>query len=153
MNDIFSPIIQPEELVLLAPAEDVTIIDASAGPEAYRNYRKAHLDGAIFIGTENLAAKPDDPAIGGRHPLPNLRDFANFLGDIGIAPNSHIIIYDDKNGSNAAARLWWMLRGVGHLNVQVLNGGLPAALKAGYAVSDAVSKINTLSPYPVSGWQ
>ncbi|RZJ66968.1 MAG: sulfurtransferase [Flavobacterium sp.] len=152
MDDILPPIIQPEELVL-AKAENIILIDASAGPEAYSNYREAHLDRAIFIGTENLAAKPNDPAIGGRHPLPDLRDFSNFLGNIGIAPDSHVIIYDDKNGSNASARLWWMLRGVGHLNVQVLNGGLPAAVKAGYAVSDAVSKINTLSPYPVSGWQ
>lgn len=153
MNEVLPPIIQPEELVLLAPAKNVILIDASVGPKVYRSYCEAHLDGAIFIGTENLSAKTDDPAIGGRHSLPDLRYFSNFLGNIGIVPDSYVIIYDDKSGSNAAARLWWMLRAVGHLKVQVMNGGLTAAANAGFALSTAVSKINTLSSYPINGWQ
>jgi thiosulfate/3-mercaptopyruvate sulfurtransferase len=51
------------------------------------------------------------------------------LTELGISANKHIIIYDDKNGSNAAARFWWMLKSVGHEKVQVLNGGLQMAIK------------------------
>jgi thiosulfate/3-mercaptopyruvate sulfurtransferase len=45
------------------------------------------------------------------------------------------VIYDDKNGANAAARFWWMLRAVGHTNVQVLNGGLQFAENQNYPLS------------------
>jgi thiosulfate/3-mercaptopyruvate sulfurtransferase len=48
------------------------------------------------------------------------------LTKLGITNSSHVVIYDDKNGANAAARFWWMLRAIGHEKVQVLNGGLQA---------------------------
>lgn len=51
----------------------------------------------------------------------------NILKVIGISKDSHVIIYDDKNGANAAARNWWMLKAFGLNNVQVLNGRLQAA--------------------------
>jgi len=43
------------------------------------------------------------------------------LGSIGISAETHVVIYDDKKGANAAARFWWMLKSVGHKKVQVLN--------------------------------
>lgn len=64
------------------------------------------------------------------HLSKNLR---GALGSLGISAQSHVIIYDDKNGANAAARFWWMLRAVGHTKAQVLNGSMEAAVKAGFA--------------------
>ncbi|WP_228453282.1 sulfurtransferase [Chryseobacterium sp. CH1] len=52
-----------------------------------------------------------------------------------MAENSHVVVYDDKNASNAAARAWWMLRSFGIENVQVLDGGMQAAEKAGLEFS------------------
>jgi len=57
------------------------------------------------------------------------------LGSLGITPQSHVIVYDDKAGANPAARFWWMLKASGHEKVQVLNGGLQAATNAGIALS------------------
>ena len=74
----------------------------------------------------------DNPKNGGRHPLPKFEDFIKTLGILGIDKNSRVVIYDDKNGANAAARFWWMLRAVGHNNVQVLNGGLQFAENQNY---------------------
>ncbi|WP_435525333.1 sulfurtransferase [Chryseobacterium indoltheticum] len=53
-----------------------------------------------------------------------------------------VIIYDDKNGANAAARAWWMLRSFGLKNVQVLDGGIQAAEKEGLVFSSGAETFN-----------
>ncbi|RZL34494.1 MAG: sulfurtransferase, partial [Pedobacter sp.] len=120
-----SPIIQPSELINLNPA-DFILFDASAGSKA--RYDENHLAGAFYVDLNTDLANIGDFAIGGRHPLPRLENFAETLGNFGVDENSHVIIYDDKNGGNAAARFWWMLRAIGHEKVQVLNGGFDAAI-------------------------
>jgi thiosulfate/3-mercaptopyruvate sulfurtransferase len=57
------------------------------------------------------------------------------LSSFGVTRDSHIIIYDDKNGANAAARFWWMLRAIGHEKVQVIDGGYQAGVAVGFPVS------------------
>jgi thiosulfate/3-mercaptopyruvate sulfurtransferase len=97
---------------------------------------KGHLPHAIFATLDDdLAAKPADPAYGGRHPLPPVKDFAATLTRWGITPDSHVIVYDDRSAAMGAARLWWMLRAIGHKKVQVINGGLKAAIDKGIELS------------------
>lgn len=146
-----SPIIQPVELINLNPDEYI-LFDASAGSKA--RYDEKHLAGAFYIDLNTDLANIGDFAIGGRHPLPKLEDFAKTLGDFGIDENSHVIIYDDKNGGNAAARFWWMLRAIGHEKVQVLNGGFDAAIKAGFATNSLKPKVESKNHYTISSkWQ
>lgn len=129
---MYTPVISASALAAIYPAEKVIIIDATAGPGAQAGYEEKHLPGALYMDLNTaLADIKEDAANGGRHPLPSAGDFAETLGRIGISNDSHIIIYDDKNGSNAAARLWWMLKSAGHEKVQVLDGGIQAAEKAG----------------------
>ena len=130
MNTTILPIIQVSELLQLYKSENLVIIDASNGKNAKSNYDEIHLAGALFIDLNTqLADIATDFAFGGRHPLPNIEDFADTLSHLGISKDSHVIVYDDKNGSNAAARFWWMLKAIGHENVQVLNGGFQKAEK------------------------
>ncbi|MDZ7650742.1 MAG: rhodanese-like domain-containing protein [Cytophagales bacterium] len=70
-----------------------------------------------------------------------------------MEPASHVVIYDDKQGGNAAARFWWMLKAVGHNNVQVLNGGLQSAKAAGYPMSSGIVSPIPSSPYPAKEWK
>lgn len=127
-----SPLLEAGELPAYLNSPGVIIADARAGKDARQQYLAGHLPRALFIDLETqLAAHTDDASKGGRHPLPAPADFATELGRIGISADDHVIIYDDKFGSNAAARFWWMLRSLGHQKVQVLNGGLQAAQKAG----------------------
>lgn len=144
-----SPIIQPSELVSLN-ANYYVLIDASAGSKA--RYDENHLANAHYIDLNTDLANIEDFAIGGRHPLPKLAHFAEVLGKFGIDKNSHVVIYDDKNGGNAAARFWWMLRSIGHEKVQVLNGGFNAAIKAGFATDSLMPKVESKKHYLVKEW-
>ena len=131
--------------------KDVVIIDVRMGADAHQRYLAGHLPRAIFADLDkDLSTKPADPARGGRHPLPSAADFAATLTRWGITPATQVIVYDDKNLVMGGARLWWMLRAIGHSQVQVVNGGFKAALDAGVVLSTDDYKPTLLAtPYPV----
>ncbi|GEO07147.1 sulfurtransferase [Adhaeribacter aerolatus] len=147
-------ILNPQELLRLKDATNLVLVDARTGPDAREKYEAEHLAGALFVDLEEeLANKKPDAAEGGRHPLPDIEKFAQVLGLLGITPESHVVVYDDKNGANAAARFWWMLRAIGHASVQVLDGGYQAALEAGFPSSAGSEKVVAAPSYPQKGWQ
>ncbi|GGE54850.1 thiosulfate/3-mercaptopyruvate sulfurtransferase [Pedobacter psychrotolerans] len=145
-----SPIINPEDLSSLNLNEDIVMIDASAGSKA--RYEEQHLAGSLFVDVNNDLANIGDFAKGGRHPLPKLDQFAQLLQKLGITENTYVIVYDDKNGSNAAARLWWMLRSIGHKKVQVIDGGFQAAVKVGFPTTNQTEIPKSVGEYPISSW-
>ena len=144
-------LLPPEELASLTEA--IVLLDARQGSAAYA---EGHLRGARHAdlnrdlsGAETLGF---DPAKGGRHPLPDLITFARMVGDWGIEPGTRVIIYDADGGANAAARCWWMLRSLGHEQVQVLDGGLPAALNAGLELTGDLPEVLPQDTYPAARW-
>lgn len=138
---------------LMALTEDTILIDAGSGAEVLERYNKQHLKGALYVDLEaSLAEVPEDAAIGGRHPLPSPEKFSALLGRLGIMPNSHVVVYDDKNGTNAAARFWWMLHAAGHKSLQVLSGGLKAAVAAGFPVINEVTVPEPSASYSFTNW-
>jgi thiosulfate/3-mercaptopyruvate sulfurtransferase len=153
-NMMISPIIEVEMLLNIYKDADVLIFDVSNSKNAKANYDAEHIEGALFIDLNTqLADIKSDVSIGGRHPLPKIETFAKTLTDLGISKDKHVIIYDDNNGSNAAARFWWMLKSVGHNKVQVLNGGLNHAKNANFPMSSKVEYINrTSESYHISNW-
>jgi thiosulfate/3-mercaptopyruvate sulfurtransferase len=143
-----SPLIEIEELLLAK--SPIILIDARAGADTYQRYLAGHLDGAQFVDLDkDLSTKPADAAYGGRHPLPSLEDFSKILGRLSITPESHVVVYDDKAAAFGGARLWWMLRAIGHDKVQVLNGGLQAIKDAGVPLSTEAFITEPVQPYPV----
>lgn len=136
-----SPIISPSELKKLA-TDNLIILDARTGKDVVQNYLEKHIKGALFIDLDkDLAEIGENAAFGGRHPLPSIEKFAETLSDLGISENSEIVVYDDKNASNAAARAWWMLRSFGFEKVQVLDGGMQAAEKEGIEFSSGEERV------------
>lgn len=131
--------------------KDVVIIDVRMGADAHERYLAGHLPRAIYANLDkDLSTKPADPAYGGRHPLPSPADFAATLKRWGITTSTPVIIYDDKNEVMGGARLWWMMRAIGHKDVQVVNGGFKAAVDAGVPLStDDYKPAPASSPYPV----
>lgn len=147
-----SPLVKADELQHLMADENLVVIDARTGPGIREKYNEQHISGALFVDLETDLSEKGDPARGGRHPLPEVKNFAALLGRLGINKSSHVIVYDDKNGANAAARFWWMLRSVGHEKVQVLDGGMQAAQIAGVPFTNKVSAVHTVSNYPADKW-
>lgn len=149
-----SPLIKPDELAKILQNPELIIADARNSYDPRKTYLEGHLKGAIFVDPNfELADIKTDLADGGRHPLPKPKDFCRTLGKLGIHPESHVVIYDDQNGANSAARMWWMLRALGHENVQVLEGGYQAAIASGISVSKEWETKNPTESYPSKKWQ
>ena len=150
-----SPIIEVDDLLKIYKNSDVMIFDASNSEMARSNYENEHLEGAFFVDKNTqLADIKTDLSKGGRHPLPEIESFSRTLTDLGITKDKHIVIYDKKNGSNAAARFWWMLKFVGHEKVQVLNGGLNKAKQKSFPLSSKKEiSIPVSEPYQVGKWK
>ena len=147
------PIITASALQHLLESPNLVLIDARNGKDAAQQYAAGHLKGAVHVRLEKDLSQPENPAHGGRHPLPDIETFSALLGNLGINPASHVVVYDDKNGANAAARFWWMLKATGHDKVQVLEGGWNAAVKAGIPVTQEVSVPASIANYPVTSWK
>jgi thiosulfate/3-mercaptopyruvate sulfurtransferase len=136
---------------LLGSATPPVLIDARfdlADPAAgERAHGEAHLPGAHYLHLDrDLSAARTGR--NGRHPLPQRSLFAARIGTLGIGPQTQVVAYDAQGGSYAA-RVWWLLRWLGHEAVAVLDGGLPAWVAAGGAVNDAdVARSSTTAPYP-----
>jgi thiosulfate/3-mercaptopyruvate sulfurtransferase len=84
-------------------------------------YRESHLPGAVFADLNRDLSIPAS-STSGRHPLPDPPVFAAWLRAAGVDRDSQVVAYDDATGM-FAARLWWMLRWLGHAEVAVLDGG------------------------------
>lgn len=149
-----NPILTPSQLINAVQSNAIVLVDATNSPTAYQNYQQSHLKGALFVDVNTqLADIKKDVSLGGRHPLPTAEQFSKTLTDLGITPETWVVVYDDKNGANAAARFWWMLRSIGHAKVQVLSGGIQAAIQEGFPTSSAVEVANQVESYPVQHWQ
>jgi len=92
-------------------------------------YREAHIPGALFASLDRDLSAPKNGK-NGRHPLPDPEAFAAWLGRQGVRPGDQVVAYDASNGA-MAARLWWMLRWIGHEAVAVLDGGIAKWSKEG----------------------
>ncbi len=107
---------------------DVVVVDAQfhlPEPEWGRaRYLEGHIPGAVFADVNEDLAAPRTGA-NGRHPLPSVEAMAQTFGRLGIGDGAVVVAYDSAGGMYAA-RLWWMLRYLGHDRVALLDGGLQA---------------------------
>lgn len=110
-------------------------------------YAAGHLPGAVYADLNRDLSDLSRQGHG-RHPLPDSDAFAATLGRWGIGPDTQVVVYDAGDGSMAAARLWWLLRLIGHRKVAVLDGGLVAWQAAGQPLVADETQVPPLPPYP-----
>jgi len=118
--------------------------DVGAGEAAFA---AGHVPGSHYVHLDRdlCAAKTGR---NGRHPLPERAAFARTAGTLGVAPGTQVVALD-RNGGAYAARLWWMLRWLGHAEVAVLDGGYKAWVAAGGEPSrEPVPRLADAAPYP-----
>jgi thiosulfate/3-mercaptopyruvate sulfurtransferase len=101
-------------------------------------YREAHIPGALFAHLDRDLSAPKTGR-NGRHPLPDPKKFVTWLEKNGVLRTDQVVCYDAANGA-MAARLWWMLRWIGHQSVAVLDGGLAKWLAEKRPVSAEVPR-------------
>ena len=100
-------------------------------------YRESHVPGARFAHLDNdLAARKTGR--NGRHPLPAPEQAAALFSRLGIGADRDVVVYD-QGGGMYAARLWWMLRWLGHDAVAVLDGGFAKWVREGRPVTTDIS--------------
>jgi thiosulfate/3-mercaptopyruvate sulfurtransferase len=125
----FETILSAAQLqALLDAGEDVLVLDCEFDlndPDRGRAiYREGHLPGAYYVDLERDLSGATT-GTNGRHPLPDRELFAATMRLVGLKAGQQVVAYDG-NGGMYAARLWWMLRWLGHAPVAVLDGGRQA---------------------------
>ncbi len=136
----YDKLIEPAELRDVIGADDCRIVDCRFDllepGKGREEYLAGHIPGAVFADLDRDLAGPVS-GTSGRHPLPDVDTFRATLAGFGIGPDTQVVAYDYASGA-LAARLWWMLRWIGHRKAAVLNGGLRAWLAAGGGLETAV---------------
>ena len=102
-------------------------------------YAKGHIPGALFLHLDRDLSGEKSGG-NGRHPLPDSATFAKRMGECGVGPVTQVVAYDNEGGI-FAARLWWMLRWLGHDKVALLDGGLPGWRRAKQALVTEVPSV------------
>ncbi len=144
-----APVLPAQESGLLADAAwlnarlgdaSLRIVDMVTEPEAYQ---KEHIPGAVYLHVND--SRIAVPAGGFR--LPTVEEGAKVLGGLGITPETLVVIYDDTGGLHAS-RLFFTLDVFGHRKAAILNGGIQAWKRAGFALSREIPKVTPTTYKP-----
>ncbi|HEY1043257.1 MAG TPA: sulfurtransferase [Telluria sp.] len=129
---MYTTLITAEDLARHLDDPDWVVVDCRfdlANPMAGREgYLIGHIKGAVYADLERQLSGDKhavDGTFRGRHPLPGREFLAEVMRELGISENTQVVAYD-AHGGMYAARLWWLLRWIGHANVAVLDGGMAA---------------------------
>ena len=140
MNDN-NLIVSPEWLAANTENPQVVIIDCrfslADSESGQKQYQESHIPGAFYLDLNRDLASAVGKH-GGRHPLPNMGELAEKLSAIGINSSETLVVAYDDSRLAFAARLWWLLRYVGHSKVALLDGGFSAWKAAGYPVTNTL---------------
>jgi thiosulfate/3-mercaptopyruvate sulfurtransferase len=125
---VYSTLVCPGELAPRLADPDWAIVDCrfdlAAPDKGEYDYLDEHVPGAIYAHLDRDLSSARNGR-NGRHPLPSVRQMEERFSSMGIDQNVQVVVYDASSGV-MAARLWWMLRYVGHDAVAVLDGGIAA---------------------------
>lgn len=152
---LVTPLISAVELASLlnaGPRQHLIVLDASFDlhdvQAGRRAFEQGHVPGAHYadLDADLCSAKTGR---NGRHPLPERGVFAQTVAKWGVTPESKVVVYD-RQGAMFAARLWWMLRWLGHDDVAVLDGGWAAWQAAGAPTEESsTAGVQDAPAYPV----
>ena len=135
--------ISPAELASQLERPDVRVVDASwylpaDGRDPKAEFLANRIPGAQFFDID-IVSDLDHAC---PHMLPSEQVFSDCVQALGIGGNTRVVVYDSK-GLFSAARAWWMFRVFGHDRVQILEGGLPAWVAAGYGTAEGAPDVAT----------
>ncbi|TPW30376.1 3-mercaptopyruvate sulfurtransferase [Pararhizobium mangrovi] len=132
-----SPLIDPSTLANELDDPKLVVLDASWYMPAHERDPEAEFEAGHIAGARRFDFDGDvrDPDSSLPHMMPSAERFQERVQALGIDRDSRIVVYDGM-GIFAAPRAWWMFKAMGHDDVRVLDGGLPAWKAAGQPVED-----------------
>ena len=115
---------------------DLRILDASwylpqMERDAKAEYDAGHIPGARFFDIDDISDHRSDLP----HMAPPVEKFMSRLRAMGVGDGHQVVVYDGA-GLFSAARVWWLFRLMGQVNVAVLDGGLPKWTAEGRTLED-----------------
>jgi thiosulfate/3-mercaptopyruvate sulfurtransferase len=115
---------------------DLRVFDASwylpdMGRDGRAEYEAAHIPGARFFDIDEISDHRSELP----HMVPPVEKFVSRMRAMGVGDGHQIVVYDGA-GIYSAARVWWLMRLMGKMDVAVLDGGLPKWQAEGRAVED-----------------
>ena len=138
MKRRYTHFIKHAELQEELDSSDLRIIDLRWYPfdpdKARIEFDDGHIPGAIFANLDLDLSGEIIPGKTGRHPLPDIDQLISVFQSWGIKDEDQVVVYDQLHGG-IAARLWWLLRWMGHDHVAILMGGFKRWREEGLAVS------------------
>jgi 3-mercaptopyruvate sulfurtransferase SseA len=130
---LFSPALLSKKAPSVA---EVRVLDARSGDA----YLAGHIPNALRW---NLAENA-------QQALPaSAAALAEELGQLGVSPETLVVIYDATAGPTAATA-WWQLVQIGHQRVAILDGGWRRWVAEGYSTTTQVPTVQPAAPYPHS---
>ena len=116
-------------------------------------YQISHIPGAQYLHLDRDLSS-ELKSHGGRHPLPDIKLLSQKFADLGIIKDETLVVAYDDSRFAFAARLWWLLRYLGHKSVVLLDGGWNSWVEADYPVTNAIpeTRLGTLVPQPHTDW-
>jgi len=147
----FSTLIDTDALAAHLQDPAFVVVDVRhdlAQPDEFGDaaYAQSHIPGARFAHIDRDLSAPKTGR-NGRHPLPAPEAAAALFGRLGIDATKQVVVYD-QGSSMYAARLWWMLRWLGHDSAAVLDGGFAKWQREGKPVSSDVPEVQATTFVP-----
>ncbi|MBM4926415.1 sulfurtransferase [Vibrio parahaemolyticus] len=139
-------LISAKELHALLDQQNVKLLDASISfqiPSESKKITDKWIPNTYRFDYDNDFCLPGTSL---PHMMPTEAGFNVSAQKLGLNNEDLIIVYDNS-GTLASPRAWWMLKAMGHENVKVLNGGLPAWIEAGLPVVDSLAKPEQLGNF------
>lgn len=134
----YKTLISTKELVSELSSDHSVVIDCRFDlfdtGEGNTAYQLSHIPGAFYAHLENDLSGKIIAGKTGRHPLPLIADLNVLFSSWGIDRHTQVVAYDNITGP-FAARLWWMLKWMGHENVAVLDGGWKKWIAGGHSAT------------------
>ncbi|MBD3584435.1 sulfurtransferase [Salinimonas sp. HHU 13199] len=145
-------LIQPSKVHSLMSEQRISLVRVKMKnpADASDDDTSAYLPDSVSL---DLDKQGSDHASALPHMLPDTQTLAILFGESGISMQTPVVVYDNR-GQFCAARVYWMLRALGHNNVSLLDGGLPAWRNAGYLINSepVIPTRRPFEPAPKPEW-
>lgn len=147
MDLLEGPLVTVDWLAGNIRREDVKVLDGTwLMPGENSDLPNGYISGAQVFDVDEIASP--HPTL--KHMLPSTKTFINAVSNMGIDEDDIVIIYD-RHGVRTAPRVWWTFKVFGHEKVYVLDGGLPAWIRAEHSISSTPAEPLKISEYSISG--